>query len=74
MKFTVDLDYYDMQALCSYCKVKVDNLRKISPDTPVYPFLQQEADRLERIMGALQKSIDDEFKWYDCAQSWSEEV
>ncbi len=74
MTFTVDMDYYDMQTLWGYCKVAVDKFREISPDNPVYDFVQQEADKLEKIMGALEKSMDDEFTWYDHAQSWTEEV
>ena len=68
MKFTVEMDYYDMMTLWSYCKVKVKNLRKIDPNSPVYGFLQTEADKLEKIMGALTKSMDEACKCYDRAE------
>lgn len=57
MKFTLEMDYYDMLTLWSYCKVEVNTLREIDPNSPVYEFLQKEADRLERIIGALDKSM-----------------
>ena len=59
MKFTVEMDYYDMLTLWSYCKVEVNNLREINPNSPVYGFLQTEADKLEKIMGALDKSMNE---------------
>ncbi len=58
MTFHVEMDNYDMLTLCSHCKVEIDKLREISPDSPIYGFLQQEADKLERIMRALDKAMD----------------
>ena len=57
MTFTVEMDYYDMLTLWSYCKTEVNKLREIDPTSPVYDFLQQEADKLKRITGALDKSM-----------------
>lgn len=57
MKFTVEMNYSDMLRLWSYCKVEALNLRSISPDAPLYGFLQTEADKLERIIDALDKSM-----------------
>ena len=68
MKFTVEMDYHDMLTLWSYCKVELDKLRSISPDSPVYGFLQTEADKLEKILNALYKSMDEACKfkrWYE---------
>ncbi len=58
MKFAVEMDYYEMLTLWSYCKTEVNKLREISPNSPVYDFLQREADKLERIEKALDDSID----------------
>lgn len=68
MKFTVEMDYYDMLTLWSYCKTEVNKLREIDPTSPVYTFLQTEADKLERITGALENSMDEACKWYDRAK------
>ena len=57
MKFTVEMDCYDMLTLWSYCKIEVNKLREIDPTSPVYTFLQKEADKLERIMGALDRAM-----------------
>ena len=58
MKFTVEMDYYDMLTLWSYCKTEVNKLREIDPDSPVFGLLQTEADKLDRIEKALDDSID----------------
>lgn len=65
MKFTLEMDYYDMLTLWSYCKTEVNTLREIDPTSTVYKFLQTEADKLERITAALDNSMDEACKWYD---------
>ena len=60
MKFIIDMDYDDMLTLWSYCKVEVNKLREIDPNSSVYEFLQKEADKLEKIVTALEKSMNKE--------------